>query len=107
MFFLEVTKTITSTTRADIITQKEEMLEYAITACKHQYGKASDIVIQYCTTLAEMYVTIHEEHKAESVYRELREIIVIRHGNGSVEGTTISGHINAVLKADKHDEMVE
>lgn len=105
--FLEVTETITSTTRTEIISQREEMFQYAITACKHQYGKTSDIVIRYCTTLAEMYVAIHEESKAETVYRELHEIIIIRHGKGSVEETTISGHISVVLKADKHDEIIE
>ena len=105
--FLEVTETITSTTRTEIISQKEEMFQYAITACKHQYGKTSNIVVRYCTTLAEMYVAIHEESKAEAVYREIHEIMIIRHGKGSVEETTISGHINVVLKADKHDEIVE
>jgi tetratricopeptide (TPR) repeat protein len=105
--FLEVTETITSTTRTEIISQKEEMFQYAITACKHQYGKTHDIVIRYCTTLAEMYVAIHEESKAETVYRELHEIMIIRHGKGSVEETTVSGHISVVLKADKHDEIIE
>lgn len=105
--FLEVTETITSTTRTEFISQKEAMLQYAITACKHQYVKTSDIVIRYYTALAEMYVAIHEEAKAETVYRELHEIIVIRHGKGSVEETAISGHINVVLKADKHDEIIE
>lgn len=105
--FLDLTEAITSTTRTDIITKKEEMLQYAITACKHQYGKTSDIVIRHCTTLAEMYVVIQEKHKAEAIYRELHEIMVIRHGKGSIEETTISGHINIVLKADKHAEIVE
>lgn len=105
--FLELTETMTSTTRTDIISKKEEMLQYAITACKHQYGKTSDTVIRYCTTLAEMYVAVNEKHKAEAVYRELHEIMIIRHGKGSIEETTISGHINIVLKADKHAEIVE
>lgn len=105
--FLEAASTITSTTRTELITRKEEMLQYAITACKHQYGKSSDTVIQYCTTLAELYVAINEEHKAEAVYRELHEIMIIRHGKGSVEETTISGHIGVVLKADKHEEVIE
>lgn len=105
--FLEVTETITSTTRTDIITKKEEMLQYAITSCKLKYGKTSDTVIRYYTMLAEMYVAIHEEHKAEAVYRELHEIIIIRHGKGSVEEITISGRINVVLKADKHAEIIE
>jgi hypothetical protein len=105
--FLEVTENTTSTTRTEFVSQKEEMLQYMITACKQQYGKTSDKVIQYYTTLAELYVAIHEEKKAEKVYREIHEIMMFRHGKGSVEETTISGRINVVLKADKHDEIVE
>jgi tetratricopeptide (TPR) repeat protein len=105
--FLEVTKTMTSTTRVEIITRKEDMLQYVISACKHHYGKTSDIVIRHCTTLAEMYVAINEEHKAEAIYRELHEIMIVRHGKGSIEETAISGQMKVVLKADKHAEIEE
>jgi tetratricopeptide (TPR) repeat protein len=105
--FLKVTETITSTTRTEIISRKEEMLQYAISAYKLQYGTTHDIVIRYCTTLAEMYVAIHEESKAETIYRELHEIMISRYGKGSVEETTVSGHISVVLKPEKHDEIIE
>jgi len=102
--FLEITETITSTTRTELITQKEELLQYVITAYEHQHGKTSDIVIRYCRTLAELYVTIHEEHKAETIWRKLREIMIIRHGKGSEEETSISGHLNVVLKKGENRE---
>ncbi|KAF4630298.1 hypothetical protein G7Y89_g7843 [Cudoniella acicularis] len=106
--FLETTETTTITTRTESVTHREEMIQYAIVACKHHYGKTSDIVIRYYRSLAELYVAIHEEQKAETVWRELQEIIVIRHGKGSVEETEISGLITVVLKkTHKHDEVVE
>ena len=98
--FLTVVESITSTstTRTEFVTRKEEMLKYIITAYKHQYGRTSDIVIRYYKMLAQLYVTINEEHNAEEIWRELREIVVIRHGVGSEEERDITGHITVVLK---------
>jgi tetratricopeptide (TPR) repeat protein len=106
--FLEVTESVTSTTRTELVTRKEEMLQYVITACKHKYGKTSDMVIRYCRTLAEIYVSIHEEEKAETIWRELREIIVVRYGKGSAEETSVNELLNITLKpGHKHDEIIE
>jgi tetratricopeptide (TPR) repeat protein len=106
--FLEITETVTSTTRTELITRKEELLQYVITASKHKYGKTSDMVIRYTRTLAELYVSIHEEHKAEKIWRELREIMIVRYGKGSAEETSISETINIILKpGEKQDDIVE
>ncbi|KAH8670231.1 hypothetical protein BGZ60DRAFT_375664 [Tricladium varicosporioides] len=106
--FLEVTETTAITTRTETVTRREEMLLYAIQACEHHYGKTSDTVVRYHRCLAELYVAIHEEVKAENVWRELRDIIIIRNGKGSVEEREISGLITVVLrKSNKHDEVVE
>ena len=81
--FLTITETIKTTTRTELATCKEGMLKYIINAYKHQYGKTHDLVIRYYKMLAQLYVDIREEHHAETVWRELREIIITRYGKGS------------------------
>ena len=107
--FLTIVEHITSRTRTETITRKEEMLKYIITAYKHQYGRTSDIVIRYYKQLAQLYVEIKEEHHAEEIWRELREIVVIRHGVGSEEERDITGQITVVLKGGnkKTEDVVE
>ncbi|MCJ1420615.1 hypothetical protein MMC32_006973 [Xylographa parallela] len=106
--FLTVTESVTTTSRTEFVSRKEEMLKYIIVACKHQYGKTSDIVIRYYKVLAQLYVEIHEEHEAEIIWRELREIIIARHGKGSEEETNISEQLTIVLKkGGKQEEVIE
>ena len=81
--FLTITETIKTTTRTELATCKEGMLKYIISAYKHQYGKTHDLVIRYYKMLAQLYVDIGEEHHAETVWRELREITITRYGKGS------------------------
>ena len=81
--FLTITETIKTTTRTELATCKEGMLKYIINAYKHQHGKTHDLVIRYYKMLAQLYVDIREENHAESVWRELREIIITRYGKGS------------------------
>ena len=81
--FLTITETIKTTTRTELATCKEGMLKYIINAYKHQHGKTHDLVIRYYKMLAQLYVDVREENHAESVWRELREIIITRYGKGS------------------------
>ncbi len=81
--FLTIVESITTTTRIELTTRKEETLKYVIDVYKHQHGQTHELVIKYYKMLAHLYVEIHEEHKAEVVWRELREIIVARFGKGS------------------------
>ena len=81
--FLTIVETITTTTRIELTTRKEETLKYIIDVYKHQHGETHELVIKYYKMLAQLYVEIHEEHKAEAVWRELREIMVCRFGKGS------------------------
>ena len=84
--FLTITETIKTTTRTELATCKEGMLKYIISAYKHQYGKTHDLVIRYHKVLAQLYIDIHEEHHAEAIWRELREILITRYGKGSEVG---------------------
>ncbi|KAL9029307.1 MAG: hypothetical protein Q9196_002433 [Gyalolechia fulgens] len=122
--FLTVVDSLRLTSRTEVATWKEEMLTYIIDVHKHQHGKSHDLVIRYYKMLAQLYLDIHEEHKAETVWRELREIIVVRFGKGSKkmsreieskansmsvqEETNISEQLTIVLKkGDKETDIIE
>lgn len=81
--FLTITESIKMTTRTELATCKEGMLKYIINAYKHQHGETHDLVIRYSKLLAQLYIEIREEHHAEIIWRELREIIITRYGKGS------------------------
>ncbi|KAL8687481.1 MAG: hypothetical protein Q9218_006359, partial [Villophora microphyllina] len=106
--FLTITETATTLTRTELVTRKEKLIMYAIDLYKYQHGKTHDLVIRYYKMLAQLYTDIHEEHKAESVWRELREITIIRFGKGSQEETSISENLTIVLKkGDKKTDVIE
>ncbi|KAL9615079.1 MAG: hypothetical protein Q9167_000502 [Letrouitia subvulpina] len=106
--FLTVTEVVNVSSRTEFATHKEEMLRFIIEVYKHQHGKSHDLVIRYYKLLAQLYVDIHEEHKAESIWRELREIVIIRFGKGSEEETSISENLTIVLKkGDKKTDVIE
>ena len=81
--FITLTESITLTSRTEFVTRKEEMLKYIIETYKHQYGESHDLVINHYKKLAQLYVEIHEEQKAETIWRELRTIVTTRFGKGS------------------------
>ena len=106
--FLEITESVTVTTRTELVTRREELLTYTIEMYKYQHGKTHDLVIRYYKLLAQLYVEIHEEHRAETIWRELREIVIIRYGKGSQEEVSISENLTVILKkGDKKTDVVE
>ena len=106
--FLEITDSVTVTTRTELVTRREELLTYTIEMYKYQHGKTHDLVIRYYKLLAQLYVEIHEEHKAETIWRELREIVIIRYGKGSQEEVSISENLTVILKkGDKKTDVIE
>ncbi|KAI4127033.1 MAG: hypothetical protein LQ338_003402 [Usnochroma carphineum] len=106
--FLTVTESLTISSRTEVATWKEELLIYIIDTYKHQHGKTHDLVIRYYKMLAQLYTDIHEEHNAERVWREVREIIIIRFGKGSKEETSVAEHLTIVLKnGDKKTDVIE
>ncbi|KAH0165473.1 hypothetical protein KCU67_g4718, partial [Aureobasidium melanogenum] len=100
--FLTITDSMTFTSRTELVTFREEMLRFIITAYKETHGETSDVVIRFTKTLAEMYVSIHEEDHAAVCWKELRTVIVKKYGEGSEFEREISGKLMVVLKAD-HD----
>lgn len=103
--FLTITDSMKFTSRTELVTFREEMLKFVITAYKETHGETSDIVIRYTKTLAEMYVSVHEEDHAAVCWKELRTIIISKHGEGSDFEREISGKLMVVLKGDHDDEI--
>jgi hypothetical protein len=103
--FLTITDSMKFTSRTELVTFREEMLKFVITAYKETHGETSDIVIRYTKTLAEMYVSVHEEDHAAVCWKELRTIIISKHGEGSDFEREISGKLMIVLKGDHDDEI--
>jgi hypothetical protein len=93
------------TSRTELVTFREEMLRFVITAYKETHGETSDVVIRYIKTLAELYVSVHEEDHAAACWKELRTIIISKHGEGSDFEREISGKLMIVLKGD-HDHEI-
>ncbi|EXJ84870.1 hypothetical protein A1O3_05545 [Capronia epimyces CBS 606.96] len=66
-YFLNVTSTLTTTTRTDIMTRREEILTLLIKSSTTQYGATSEVVLTYKSQLIELYRTLKEESKAVEV----------------------------------------
>ncbi|CAD0095115.1 unnamed protein product [Aureobasidium vineae] len=99
--FLTITDSMKFTSRTELVTFREEMLKFIITAYKETHGETSDVVLRSTKTLAEMYVSIHEEEHAAVCWKELRTVIIKKHGEGSDFEREISGKLMVVLKADE------
>lgn len=103
--FLTITETMNFTSRTELVTFREEMLKFVITAYKHTYGETSDIVIRTHKALAELYVAIHEEDHASACWKELRTVIIKKHGEGSDAEREISGKLMVHLKGTENFEV--
>lgn len=82
------------------------MLKYVIEVYKHQHGHSHDLVIRYYKMLAQLYVDIHEESKAEIIWRELREVVIKRFGKNSEVCQPFGPYRTAVmLQAENHSRL--
>ncbi|KAF2812396.1 NACHT domain-containing protein [Mytilinidion resinicola] len=102
--YLSITETLTSTSRTEVMTHREQVLLILISAYERQFGATSEIVIRTRTTLAEFYVYIHEEERARELYKIIQEATVKHYGKNSHEAHGVSEKLNIVL--GKKDEQV-
>ncbi|THW36752.1 hypothetical protein D6C90_00605 [Aureobasidium pullulans] len=103
--FLTITDSMKFTSRTELMTFREEMLKFIVTAYKHTHGDTSDVVIRFTKTLAELYTAIHEEEHATQCWKELHTVITNKHGEGSDFEREISGKLMVVLKGDEDFEV--
>jgi tetratricopeptide (TPR) repeat protein len=104
--FLKITESMTTTTRNQITTQREETLIILIAAYERQYGSTSELVIQTRQLLIQLYASINEEDKAMEIYRLIQESTIQQYGRNSHQAQDIQGQLNVVL-GRKNDRVVD
>ncbi|KAK5657776.1 hypothetical protein OQA88_2849 [Cercophora sp. LCS_1] len=92
-YFLELTETITITTRTEIVTYREQMIILMVEICTSKHGKNSKLLIKWYEILAQLYIDIKEEHKATIIFRRLYEIIVFIDGKESSRARRLCEHL--------------
>jgi hypothetical protein len=105
--FLAITETMKFTRREKIVTWREEMLKFIILAYKHEHGGTSEIVLRHYKMLAELYVCIHEEESATLVWKEVRLIIIQKHGEGSVQDHEVMQKLMITLKGKEDGDIAK
>jgi hypothetical protein len=95
--FLKITESMSTTTRTELMTRREEVLIILITAYERQYGSTSELVIQTRQLLMELYASIHEEEKAVEVYRLIEEATIQQYGRKSHQAQDLQAHLSVVL----------
>ncbi|KAK1750959.1 hypothetical protein QBC47DRAFT_331102 [Echria macrotheca] len=92
-YFLELTATITITTRTEIVTYREEMIILMIEICETIHGKSSGVVMRWYEVLAKLYVAIKETTKAAHIYQILLKLYIGCYGDKSIEVERLRGHV--------------
>ncbi|KAH8730903.1 hypothetical protein GQ44DRAFT_672903 [Phaeosphaeriaceae sp. PMI808] len=105
--FLKITESFTTTTRTEIMTQRESILIILINAYERQYGSTSELVIQTRKLLVELYASLNEQDKVMEIYRIIQEATIQQYGRNSHQARDIQGHLNVVLGKGKGDQHIE
>lgn len=96
--------------RDETVTQREELLKYVIDTEKQRSGgnASSALASKYTNELAELYTNLHENEKAEAVYRDVYKTSIAQNGQFSAEATRAAEKLQTVLyKEAKHEEVVK
>ncbi|EUC45871.1 hypothetical protein COCMIDRAFT_5004 [Bipolaris oryzae ATCC 44560] len=80
--FLSITETQTSSTRTEIMTNREQILKVLITSYETQYGSSSELVIKTQHRLQQLYESINEKENSLKIYR-----LIQLHGSGPNQST--------------------
>ncbi|KAF2727980.1 hypothetical protein EJ04DRAFT_450238 [Polyplosphaeria fusca] len=105
--FLYATQSLTTSSRTELMTHREEILILLITAYERQHGSTSEIVIRTRKLLAELYISIKEEHHATEIYRLIQEATVQHYGKNSHEARDAHEHLNVMLGKGRDDHGLE
>ncbi|KAH7324307.1 NACHT domain protein [Stachybotrys elegans] len=114
--FLELTFSMTTKEKTDIMKKREDLFLVLIECYKVQYGQRSEIVITTMHQLVEHYHMIHEEHKAKELLVTIEKMTSVQ---GSIEAESglhvhlRRGHektqtsMRLFLDVEEHDEKLE
>jgi hypothetical protein len=105
--YLKITETMTTPSRTDIMTYREEFLILLLTAYERQYGSTSEMVVQTRKLLVELYVLINEEDRAIEISRLIQEATIQQYGRNSHEAREIQGQLGVTLGKGKVDHRVD
>lgn len=104
--YITSSKTITSTTRTEVTTRKEEMLKVVITSHKHYHGSSSEGTIKYSKLLAQLYTEVQETFQATRIYREIYEACIENYGEFHSETVSISRDLTTCFLRESQYEDV-
>lgn len=104
--YITSSETITSTTRTEVTTRKEEMLKVVITSHKHYHGSSSEGTMKYSKLLAQLYTEIQETFQATRIYREVYEACIENYGEFHSETISISRDLTTCFLQDSQYEGV-
>lgn len=88
-------------------TEVEEVLQYIVDIRKQTYGVSHTTTISYTRRLAEYYTVVKEETKAATLYREIYEIMVSRHGHHHSETEEIYRRLKTVSKQEDIQKITQ
>lgn len=104
--FLTLSSQMTSTTRTEIMTQRETILQVLITAYERQFGATSELVVNTRQQLIELYTHINEQENV-SKYTQKQEEQVYQGNDFARDGGATRGVKDSLdgklrRKSDKH-----
>lgn len=105
--FLGLTEPMTTTSRTEVMTQRERVLLILISAYERQFGVSSELVIQTRQLLIDFYMHIHEEDHATDLIRVVRGTTAEKHGRDSDQGRDASNHLRVSLGNGKKRETLD
>ncbi|KAJ4371534.1 hypothetical protein N0V83_004753 [Neocucurbitaria cava] len=105
--FLKITESLTTSSRTEIMTYREEILMILITAYERQYGSTSELVIQTRKVLIELYASLNEQDKVMEIYRLIQEATIQQYGRNSHQAQDVQGHLNVTLGRGKGEHSID
>lgn len=104
--FLSLTEPMTTTSRTEVMTQRERVLTILITAYERQFGVTSELVVDTRQLLVQLYMMIHEEDRATELMRMIHGATVEKHGRDSDLARDMSDHLRIQLgKSHRGEEL--
>ena len=100
---IRISESLTTKTRTEIMTYREETYKLMVKIYTHRYGASSKEVLEVYQLLHNLYISISEQTRATEISTIIRKITIVVHGQGSKQEREISRHLDVVLR--KHNDV--
>ena len=104
---LQISETLITKTRTEIMTYREEVLLLLVSSYTHRYGASSRKVLEIYEELNKLYIYISEETKALEIQKKIQELNIVIHGGRREEHDAVDRHLDVYLKKHKHAKEVD